>query len=343
MPAANYMDAVMKSEQVSACAMGRASARRKEKKIALSPVVLWGVLGALFSCFSLAVFIAWVLSPDAFAAVPLTAADAVDRHRLWMLRAFEAVSVLVALAVLYLYLIRPWVRTGQAPLEGLLLIGALITYVLDTTINFSDYHMAWNKHSFNMGTWGHAFPGHEGPTRYAEAWLWGPPMYMYFGVALASIQLKTYQLTRSRLGLATALLLAFVAAFLLDFIAEAAIIRFTEAYAWPYTLGSLTVWTGSQFQFPLYESLLVAIYASLYSGLLHSSRHNGSSFIERGVSELPGRFQFLARLFAATGFAVVCTAVYFGGFYAFSQFADTRVAMPSYLMYSDQDWRPPVD
>lgn len=307
-----------------------------------NPIVLWASLGALFSCFSVVVFGRWLLSAE-FAPVPLTPFDVMDARTLLMLRGLEAISLLVALAALYVYLLRPWLKIGQAPFEGLLLIGALITYVLDTTINFSDYHMAWNKHSFNMGTWGGFFPGHEGPTRYAEAWLWGPPMYMYFGVALATVQLAVFRLSRSCLGLPAALLLAFGAAFLFDFLAESAIIHFTEAYAWPYTVGAFTVWPGSQFQFPLYESLLVAFYASLYSWLAGSKQNDGLSFIERGLFELPVHLRSVARLSAATGFAALCTAIYFGGFYAFSQFADIRVELPSYLMYSDVHWRPAVD
>lgn len=307
------------------------------------PVLLWAAFGAVFSCFSISVFSAWLFSADAFVAVPIGAADSMPGPTLALLRGLEWLSVAVAVVGFYAYLIKPWLRTGEVPLAGLLLVGALITYVLDTTINFSDYHMAWNKHSFNMGTWGHAFPGHTGPTQYAEALLWGPPMYMYFGVLLASIQLFTYKVTRPRLGLVPALVLAFAAAFVFDFIAESAIIRFTEAYAWPYAIGSLSVWAGTQFQFPLYESLLVAIYASLYSWLMHSARHDGISFIERGVHQLSARYRVWVRLFAATGFAALCTAIYFGGFYAFSQFADTRVEMPSYLMYSDEGWQPPAD
>ncbi|MOA42732.1 hypothetical protein D3C78_1648060 [compost metagenome] len=59
--------------------------------------------------------------------------------------------------------------------------------------------------------------------------------------------------------------------------------------------------------------------------------------------DLPIRLQLVARLGAATGFAALCTAIYFGGFYAISQFADTRVELPSYLMYSDDLWQPVID
>ncbi|VVP21427.1 hypothetical protein PS900_03872 [Pseudomonas fluorescens] len=303
-----------------------------------SPVLLWAVFGALFSCFSITVFGAWLAAAEAFAAVPITAADSMPGHTLLLLRGLEGLSVAVAVLGLYAYLIKPWLRTGQAPLAGLLLVGGLITYVLDTTVNFSDYHMAWNKHSFNRGTWASFFPGHKGPTQYAEAWLWGPPMYMYFGVVLAALQLKVFDWIRPRLGLLAGLLTAFAAAFVFDFIAESAIIRFSQAYAWPYTVGALSVWVGMQFQFPLYESLLVAIYASLYSALLYSGRDQKMTWIERGSEAFSGPLKGALRLFAATGFAALCTAMYFGGFYLFSQFADSQVALPSYLRYADPQW-----
>ncbi len=301
------------------------------------PALLWAFVGALFSCFSLAVFGAWLFS-DAFAAVPLTEADAMPAATLVALRMLEALSVVVALVGLHAYLIRPWMRTGQAPLAGLLLVGALITYVLDTTVNFADYHMAWNKHSFNRGTWAAFFPGHTGPTQYAEAWLWGPPMYMYFGVVLAAVQLQVFDRLRPRWGVAIAAPMAFAAAFVFDLIAESAIIQLTHAYAWPYTIGALSIRAGTQFQFPLYESLLVAIYASLYSALIHSERGAKLAWIERGSEAFSGASLLLIRLFAATGFAALCTAIYFAGFYLFSQFADSQVVMPAYLMYADPAW-----
>jgi hypothetical protein len=196
--------------------------------------------------------------------------------------------------------------------------------------------MAWNKHAFNVGTWASFVPGHTGPTRYAEALLWGPPMYMYFGVALATIQYWTFRAT-CKLGKVLALLLAFVVAFVFDLVVESAIIQTTHAYSWSFTIGALSMWEGTQYQFPLYEALLVAIYGSLYSWLDASARSSdGVSFIERGVQYVPLKLQLLTRFFAATGFAALCTAIYFGGFYAFSQFADSRAELPSYLMPSDE-------
>ena len=301
-----------------------------------SPLLLWALLGGLSGIFSFAIFGQWLFSATEFRPIELTAADALPAGYAFRLRLVEGISVLVAAWALYHYLLRPWLQRRELAIEGLLLIGALITYVLDTSINFFGYFMAWNKHAVNFGTWGSFFPGHSGPTRYAEALLWGPPMYVYFGVALASIQ--RWVITGLRrlmpLGFFAALLLSFPAVFLFDLIAESVIIR-QQAYAWPNTVGALTLWPGTLHQFPLYESLLVGIYASMYSWLLHSAGSDGVTFIERGAERYAGAAQHTLRLLAATGYAALCTVIYFGGFAAFSAFADNSIALPAYLMFVD--------
>lgn len=325
----------MKATTLSTVPMSRSDAA------VLSPILLWAALGTLMTAFSLWVFGQWFTSADAFARVPLTEADAMQPLTLALLRGVEVISTSVAVWALWHYLFKPWIRTGHAPITGLALIGALITYVFDTTINFHDFHMSFNKHSFNFGTWAAGFPGHTGPTHYAEAWFWGPPMYLYFGIAVATLQLKVLDVLKPRAGSAAAWIAAFVTAFLFDLAVEPSIINFAEGYSWPYTVGALSLWSGTQFQFPLYESLFVAIYGSLYTLLMRSERDRGISFIERGVERLPSALRLPTRLLAVTGYASIATMIYFGGFYAFSQFADSRVAQPSYLMYGDADWAPP--
>jgi len=298
-------------------------------------IVFWAWLGVIATLFSTSVFGQWLLSAEHFAPVAITAADAITDAQRLRLRLLEAISMLVTVAGLCWYLLRPALREGRVTIEGLLLVGALISYVLDTTINYSDYVMAWNKHALNFGTWAAFFPGHTGPTAYAEALFWGPPMYVYFGVLLAALQLASIRgLRRMGLGFGAALAGAFVVAFAFDLVVESLIIQATEAYAWPRTIGSLSLWAGTQAQFPLYESLFVAIYATMYTLLMRSADNDpdGLTWIERGVHRLPRGLRLPSRLMAATGFATLCTMIYFSGFYLFSMHADSVVALPSYLM-----------
>lgn len=298
-----------------------------------STFAAWAVLGLVATVFSLAVFGAWVSSREAFAPVVIAPEAALPAQAVFRIRVLETVSSLIAVVAVLHFLIRPWLRSGIAPIAGLTMIGALLSYVLDTTVNYTGYFMAWNVHSINFGTWAAAFPGHTGPTRYAEALLWGPPMYLYFGVLLGCIQLQIIDRLRGALGLMLAAALSFAAAFALDIAAESFIIQSTQAYAWPNTVSSWSLWPGAQHQFPLYESLLVAMYSSGYALLLASSRRHTESFVERGVNRLPRRLRLPARFLAATGFATLLTAMYFGGFYLFSQYADSQVPLPPYLRH----------
>ena len=311
----------------------------------VASVLAWAGLGLLATLFSFWVFGHWLLSPTAFRPVPITAADAISTHALALIRLIEAVSTAVALLSLFHFLVRPWLRDGRPSIEGLLLVGALISYVLDTTVNYHDYLMAWNKHTINFGTWAAFFPGHTGPTEYAEALLWGPPMYLYFGVVLGAIQLGVVDLLHKRgpLTFPLALAVSFAVSFGLDFFAESGIIHL-GAYAWPFTVGALTVWPGTAVQFPLYESLMVAIYATGYALLRRSRKedHHGVSFIERGCGQLPSALHLPVRLLAATGFATLMTLIYFTGFNLISLFADTQVALPQFMMYADPAWSAPA-
>jgi hypothetical protein len=292
----------------------------------------WMLLGIVATAFSLTVFGSWLMSPTAFSPVPITAAQAMAEGGGQRIRMLEWISSAIGVVCLLAFLIVPWLRNGRAPIVGLVMIGALISYVLDTAVNYSGYVMAWNVHSINFGTWAAHFPGHTGPTRYAEALCWGPPMYLYFGVVLGLIQLTIFNLLYRSMGFIAAGLLSFAAAFFFDAGAESLIIQTTEAYAWANTVARLSWWPGTQFQFPQYESLMVAIYSTGYALLLNSSHRHQESFIEQGCSDLPAPLRLPARLLAATGFATLMTLIYFVGFGVFSQYADSPAPLPTYLM-----------
>jgi hypothetical protein len=297
-------------------------------------IVYWALAGCVCCVFSASVFGQWILSDTHFSTVPITAADAVSDAQILRIRIVEILSSLVALAALGFYCLRPVLKGKSILMEGLLLFGAIVSYVLDTSINYFDYYMAWNKHGINWGTWGAFFPGHSGPTNYAESLFWGVPMYLYFGVALASIQLFVVKHLRNvvNCGFMVALLCSFPVVFLFDLVAESTIIR-TGAYSFPNTIGALTVWKGSQFQFPLYESFMVGIYVSMYSMLMHYRDANGLTIIERGLDRFSSGAKFPLRFFAACAFSMLCTGVYFGGFNLFAMFSDNLITLPEYMMY----------
>lgn len=296
-----------------------------------APIWWWAALGTIIATFAAIVYGGWIFDPAQFQ--PVAGAGMPDTDVL-KLRCLEALSLAVAAACMYGFLIRPWVKTGEVPLTGLILVGTLVGYVFDTTINYTHYVMAWNAYSINFGTWGGHFPGHTGPVRYAEGLLWGPSMYMYFGLLLGLIQQKVIDVSRKRIGLPGAFGLSFGAAFLFDFILESLIIRTTQAYAYPHIVPALSAFVGDQAQFPLYASFWVACYSSLYLAYLSSARRGPETFVDRGAASIPLAFRLPVRFLAAIGFAVVPILVYFGGMAVCGLFAQTTVSLPTYLLPS---------
>ena len=129
--------------------------------------------------------------------------------------------------------------------------------------------------------------------------------------------------------------LVFVAEFAFDFLMENVVIRLTHAYAYAQTYGPLTLWAGSQFQFPIYESLLVAALSLLFTWarLQAVQASDGLSPVERGYRRWPRVLWPAVRLFAVIGFcaaAIVC--VYHLPLSWFNMMGESTADLPSYML-----------
>ena len=135
--------------------------------------------------------------------------------------------------------------------------------VTDGFLNGQQYLFAFNQNSLNLGSWSSflpfASPDHQ--SRYAEALVWGTPMYAYYCIGVAIVGAAVVNRLRARrpdISNVAALSVIFVGAFIFDFVTENAIIRLSQGYSFVKTPESLTLWAGSQHQFPIYESIFVA-------------------------------------------------------------------------------------
>ncbi|QZT58619.1 spirocyclase AveC family protein [Mycolicibacterium austroafricanum] len=126
--------------------------------------------------------------------------------------------------------------------------------------------------------------------------------------------------------------------FLLDICVEYLFIL-TEIYADPRTIQAFTLFAGSQYQFPIYESIFVTAYATGFT-LLRMSAYDdpdGLSFVERGIHRVRPSARFLTRQLALIGFCAVWAAVtYFLPWSWLSVTVDSNVTelLPSYLLPS---------
>lgn len=302
-------------------------------------VVVWALIGVAWLVLCFAVLGDWVLSDD-FAKAPVQEPDGFSTDRLVGLRILEALSVTVLLVFTWTMVIRPWRRGEGFGLTAWLMLGGIFGFVADASLNLYDYLFAWNQHSVNYGVWSASLPFHSGEvsSRYAEALLWGLPMYIYFAAGLGLIGVRIVEALRLRvpgISNASALAVVWVGDFVFDFVVENAIIRTTHAYSFARTQGELTLFDGEVHQFPLYESFLVACVASAFTILRLSALDDpdGLSHIERGALALPARLQKPMRCLATIGFsAVVLVLAYHLPFNWLSVGGESVVDLPTYLL-----------
>lgn len=276
-------------------------------------VTVWAAIALVWLVIAVQALLRWVASDD-FAPAPLIGPDRMPTWNLVALRVFEGISMALLVFLVWFCVIKPWRRTGALSLDGKFVLGGMAAFVADAFLNCYTYLFAWNAHNVNLGVWTAYLPFHNpaASSRYAESLLWGPPMYVYFCAGVAIVGCPAYFALRShwpRLSNVSLLAIVFVGEFVFDFAVENAAIRLTHGYAYAQTYGPLTLWAGGQFQFPLYESFLVAALGLLYTWMRIQavSSDDGLSPVERGFDRWRPALQSKVRTLAVIGFCCAAT------------------------------------
>lgn len=302
-------------------------------------VAMWALLGAVGLAVSLEVWVRWISSSTEFRPAPILGPDVYATWRLVLLRGTEVASGTVLVLLLFATVVRPLRRDGRLGLDGKIALGCLIGCITDGVLNMFQYIFAWNAHSVNLGSWSAFLPlhGNAAHSRYAEALIWGIPMYMYFCIGVAVAGCALIGVLRKRfpeISNTAALAVVFAAACVFDFVVENAIIRGTQAYAYAKAPSGITLWAGSLYQFPVYEMLAVASLGVIFTALRLSAidAADGVSWVERGAHRLPLRLQTPVRVLAVIGFSLTTLfVVYHLPINWLGTNGDSVVALPSYL------------
>lgn len=306
-------------------------------------VSVWAGLGVLLTALALSIWTRWILSPTEFSPAPVLGPDEIPTWNLVVLRIEEVLSFLEMAALFAFAVWVPLRRFGRVGLDAKIALGCLIGSVSDGILNMHDYLFAWNAHSVDMGSWASfiptASPDHQ--SRYAEALIWGIPMYTYFCIGVAIYGTKLIVRMRARnpgISNARCYLVVFALACVFDLVVENLVIRLGHGYAFVRTPEILTLNAGSQFQFPLYEVVSVALLGVFFTGLRLSAidSPDGLSYVERGFWRLPHLLQQPARWFAVIGWCVVVlVVVYHLPFQFFGLTGDSVADLPSYMLPGD--------
>jgi len=302
-------------------------------------VTVWAAIAVVWLAIAVQALLRWFASDD-FGPAPLMGADRMPLWNLLALRIFEGLSAALLAYLIWAYVVMPWRRNGTLCLDGKFVLGGMAAFVADAFLNCYTYLFAWNAHNVNMGVWTAYLPFHNSAasSRCAESLLWGPPMYVYFCAGVAIVGCPAYFALRSRWpGASNVSLLAviFVGEFAFDFAVENLAIRLTHGYGYAQTYGPLTLWAGSQFQFPLYESFLVATLGLLctWMRLQAVTSVDGLSPVERGFERWNPALQSTVRTLAAIGFCCAATIlIYHLPFNWLGIIGASHAHLPSYML-----------
>lgn len=312
-------------------------------------VTLWAAFGLAWTIMAVQAWIRWICSNE-FGPAPLDRTDDFPVFRNVGLRLLEVVSTAITVGFTWFFVINP-IRVGklnsasagkrQLSLDGKFVIGGLLAWSSDAFLNCRQYIFAFNAHSVNLGVWTRFMPFERagGPSRYAESLLWAPPMYIYFCAGVAIMSCAWTRILRRHypeMSDSTMTCLVYLFKFVFDFVVENVIIRWTHAYSFSKTYGPFTLWAGETHQFPIYESILVALLGTLFTHqrmkALDDPEH--VSPIEKGYERWPEYLQGTVRLLAVIGFcSLSCVVVYHIPLNWLGTASGTSYAkLPSYLM-----------
>ena len=304
-------------------------------------VTAWAIWGAIWTLIALNAWVRWAMSDTLFGPVPIQPGDVMDAGKLVALRVLEVISTLVVLQCVYQCAWKPWRRDGKVGLDAMLLLGGVIGFSADSLLNLHDLLFAFNSYSVNLGVWTSFMPFYTGgPARYAESLLWGFPMYVYFGITASLAGCAIIGALRKHFPHITnagAYAVAYIAFIVGDFILENTIIRTTHAYMFTKTYEPLTVFAGTMYQFPLYESYCAAAVSLGFTIIRQSALDSPDrlSFVERGAGRLAPALQMPARVLAVVG---ACGALFILAYHLpfnwLGVIGESVFKVPSYMLPS---------
>jgi hypothetical protein len=308
---------------------------RVDGSVPSKPIYWFAALGVVLLVVAAQGWLRWIFSTDFGQPIP-TGSD--HYPYLWYLRAFEAASVAATGYLCWRFLIKPWIRDGKVSFDGKLVIGMMIGYFWEPMVNFYNFTFAFNAYSISFGTWANYIPGfrYPGQEHLPDGLLYALPQYVYSGVLLSLIgawwlRWSSAKLPRwSELG-RWAGLFFLLALIWMPF--EFFLIIVPQVWTYQSTVSSLSLFSGTIYQFPLYEGFIMALFGCGVTYLRVTRNDRGETFVEHGVEAISPRWRNKVSTLAVVGAVCLWTGVSYFGPWTWLQVQTDATAKnaPSYL------------
>lgn len=301
------------------------------------PVLLWALFGTIFSGIAIVGWARWIGS-DYFTPSP-TGPDEFGGWRLVYLRCWEFGTFGLSLWFFWRYLVRPVLTERRLTLDGMIIVGFLLTWFYDPLPNLNVWTFTYNAHLINMGSWTAFIPFWAGPNseHHPEPLLLigGAYMAWFFFIPMLT---GSWFIKRVRARFGWSNLGAFSALWCVLMVVELALfglLTYPEVMQFPGAVHSMSLFAGKPYQYPIYDCVLAAFLFCTYAAFHYFRDDKGrSSFVEMGVDTLRVKpwCRTVISTLAVAGFCqVTLIFVYLVPYQQFAQRADATPLMKSYM------------
>jgi hypothetical protein len=269
------------------------------------PVVVLATLGALLLAFEAWVIIRWVTGPYFVRVEP-----GPSKPPTWMkveLVLWQTLSIPVALALIYWYIIRPWRREGRVGVDGILVAAFTTVVFQDPLSSYGGHWFAYNTWMWNRGSWVKSVPGWNSYGK-PGAMLTEPVLFTWAGyvyifviaMVVGSAFMRKMRKTFPRMGNIRLIALCYAVMFVFDIILEG--IVWMPLGIFHYAGGHWGIFADHYFKYPIHEGLTIGAVFTGVACLRFFVNDRGRSPVERGTDDLQGGQlkKFVIRVLAMT-------------------------------------------
>ena len=267
---------------------------------------IWIAHGALWLLLIAYVWTAWVVSGD---FKPNTIGRGMEPD--WYVILVRCIEVGFGIVfsgwILWRFVIGPKLRTGRFSFDGLFFMACWLMFFQEPWMNWINLQFLYATTFVNFGSWLDQIPGWSLPNAelipvpavYGMAYLWMVGFGAWAGARyMARQRRKDPSRSTGRVIWQT-----FALMWVVDLVVESIMVH-TQLINYPRTIESLTLWAGTDHQFPIYETLSWPGTFIVLSSLYFFRDDKGRSWPERGIDKI--RFpstgvQTLARFAAIAG------------------------------------------
>jgi len=265
----------------------------------------WAGLGFAFLAFAAYLIAAWIVAGE-----PQRVETGPTPVPLWMkivLGVQQWGLFAGMLALIWFKVVRPKLRGGSVPFDGLMVLSFALMWWSDPLYNYFTPGFNYNAYFINLGSWVGHVPGwmSPNPTEIPQPLLWLPGVYTCAFFLMVVIVNWIFRKTRERwprISPVSMWLVAFVPMMVVGTLWEAAfMVMGSHTYA--SAIREVTLNPGHYYGFPVYQGITASLLYTTWGAMRYFRDDQGRSFAERGIDQLrvSDRSKGWLRFFAVSG------------------------------------------